>query len=47
MQDTIVRQCHAPQSEGNDATKNNFATEFRSEGLNGEILIDTINEGVK
>ncbi|WP_368028776.1 nitrate reductase cytochrome c-type subunit [Arcobacter sp. s6] len=41
-------QCHAPQSEGTDAPKNNFATEFRSEGLNGHSnLIDTINEGVK
>ena len=41
-------QCHAPQSEGTDAPKNNFAPEFRSEGLNGKSnLIDTINEGVK
>jgi nitrate reductase (cytochrome), electron transfer subunit len=41
-------QCHAPQSEGTDAPKNNFSPEFRSEGLNGHSnLIDTINEGVK
>lgn len=41
-------QCHAPQSVGNDVPKNNFAAEFRSEGLNGKSnLIDTINEGVK
>ena len=40
--------CHAPQSEGLNVPKNNFATEFRSEGLNGHSnLIDTINEGVK
>jgi cytochrome c-type protein NapB len=41
-------QCHASQSEGNDVPKNNFTTEFRSEGLNSKSnLIDTINEGVK
>lgn len=41
-------QCHAPQSEGTNAPKNNFAPDFRSEGLNGHSnLIDTINEGVK
>lgn len=41
-------QCHAPQSEGTKAPKNNFSSEFRSEGLNGKSnLIDTINEGVK
>ena len=41
-------QCHAPQSEGTNAPKNNFTPDFRSEGLNGHSnLIDTINEGVK
>jgi nitrate reductase (cytochrome), electron transfer subunit len=41
-------QCHVPQSEGNNVPKNNFTSEFRSEGLNGKSnLIDTINEGVK
>lgn len=41
-------QCHAPQSEGNNVPQNNFAADFRSEGLNGKSnLIDTINEGVK
>jgi nitrate reductase (cytochrome), electron transfer subunit len=41
-------QCHAPQSEGNNVPKNNFATEFRSESLTGKSnLIDNINEGVK
>lgn len=41
-------QCHAPQSESNIVPKNNFTTEFRSEGLNSKSnLIDVINEGVK
>jgi nitrate reductase (cytochrome), electron transfer subunit len=41
-------QCHAPQSEGNMVPKNEFQSEFRTEGLNGKSnLIDNINEGVK
>ena len=41
-------QCHAPQSTATEAPANNFAPEFRSEGLNGKSnLIDVINDGVK
>lgn len=41
-------QCHAPQSTATEAPTNNFAPEFRSEGLNGKSnLIDVINDGVK
>lgn len=41
-------QCHAPQSTATEAPANNFAPEFRSEGLTGKSnLIDVINDGVK
>ncbi len=41
-------QCHTPQSDSKMVPKNNFQSEFRTEGLNSESnLIDTINEGVK
>ena len=41
-------QCHTPQSNSKMVPKNNFQSEFRTEGLNSKSnLIDNINEGVK